>query len=283
MADLVRVDRSHFPQLLPLLKGFRNKRISDAMWERLFIRTWAGNEDYTGYALREGERFVGFLGLVFSRQLLPDGRTANFCNLSSWIVEEPYRNQAVAMVLPLFRLKDCTITNLTPADSAFAVFSKLGFRVLDAGVRVLLPLPGRKKKGVTVTTDKAAIAARLGGTLQTIAADHAPYECGQLLLESPQGACLVLHKKRRYAGIAFTHILYVSDPQLFAACLENVRLRFCRLNRTPLTMIDTRFCPGGRLARSFFKSFPNPLLYKSGTLTPEQIPDSYSEIVLLNI
>jgi len=282
MPELKRVDASCFEDVHALLLQFRNPRVTEDQWRSLFAPRWNQDEGYAGYALTDRGRVVGFLGYLFSSREI-QGRPTRFCNLSSWIVEPEYRSDSLKLLMPALKLREHTVTNLTPRPSVAKILEKVGFRELETGVRVVLPVPWVGGRNCDVTTDREEIAKSLGRREAVLFRDHADLPCGHVLLRDSGRSCYLVHTKRRYRGIDFTHVHHVSDPDLLAGNVGSVRGILSRLNGTPVTMIDRRFLGTTAIPWSFSKDYPAPLLYRSESVPREAIDNLYSELVLLRV
>ncbi|MGL6340490.1 MAG: GNAT family N-acetyltransferase, partial [Waterburya sp.] len=109
MVSVKQVNLSMFPQFYPLLKEI-NPQLTEAEWYNVFAHQWYPEEKFCGYGLFDETEIVGFLGLIFSQRII-NGQLENFCNLTSWIVKEPYRGRGISLFLALRKLmKDYTIT-----------------------------------------------------------------------------------------------------------------------------------------------------------------------------
>jgi hypothetical protein len=282
MPELKRVDASCFEDVHALLLRFRNPRVTVEQWRSLLAPRWNADEGYAGYALTDGGRVVGFLGYVFSSREIA-GRAQRFCNLSSWIVEPEHRADSLKLLLPALKLREHTVTNLTPRPTVAVILEKLGFQKLETGVRVVPPVPFGGGGDCEVTTDRQEIAKWLTGREAVLFRDHAELPCGHVLLREASASCYLVHTKRQYRGIGFTHVHHVSDAEVLARNIGRVRGLLARLNGTPVTMIDRRFLGATRVPWSFSKDYPAPLLYRSESVPAEAIDNLYSELVLLRV
>ncbi|MGL6344077.1 MAG: GNAT family N-acetyltransferase, partial [Waterburya sp.] len=107
--EIKQVNLAMFPQFYPLLREI-NPELSATEWYSLFTPQWDQPEKFCGYGLFDETEIVGFLGFIFSQRII-NGQLENFCNLTSWIVKEPYRGRGISLFLALRKLmKDYTIT-----------------------------------------------------------------------------------------------------------------------------------------------------------------------------
>ena len=138
MAEVRPALPGHFDDVYPLLLGFRHATMSRDDWRRmLFDLPWPVDEPHRGHILYDRGRAVGFLGTIFSHRIV-GGRKLRFCNLSSWVVEDPYRSSSFELLLPVLGMKTHTIVNLSASASVHEIFTRLGFLTLE-GSQVLLP------------------------------------------------------------------------------------------------------------------------------------------------
>jgi hypothetical protein len=282
MAELKRVDASHVEDVHSLLLEFRNPRVTEDQWRSLFENRWSRDEGYAGYALTDQAKVVGFLGYLFSEREIR-GRSERFCNLTSWIVKPEYRSESLKLVFPASKLREHTVTNLTPRPEVSTILARLGFQELESGVRVLPPFSLRRSERCRVILDKAEIERSLAGPEARLFRDHQSAACGHLLLQDGVELCYLIHTKRQYRGIRFTHVQHVSRPDVLARNVDSVRGKLARVNGTPVTMIDRRFLRAETLPGSFAKSYPAPMMFRSSTVQREDIDNLYSELVLLRV
>ena len=93
-------------------------------WRHLFSPSKA-TDGCCGYALLDKDRIVGILGMLFSYRTVR-GVERRFCNLHSWYVLPAYRGKSLTLMRPALRLRDCTLTDLTPTDAVCEINQRLG-------------------------------------------------------------------------------------------------------------------------------------------------------------
>lgn len=280
MVSLQKVDRSMYDKVSPLLLDL-NAQVN---WRNVFECSWQA-EDYCGYGLFDGEEIVGFLGLIFSRRAIAD-RVENFCNIHSWIVKPQYRDRSISLILPVLRLKDCTLTDLSPASRVIEILQSLGFKKLDSKLRVLLPVGGRNRSAiekVKLTQEKSHIAERLSQQNFRLFQDHINYSnCNHLLIDNGKNYCYVIYTIVKQAFLSHCYIQYISNIQIFSQYSGAIRSEIMRHSRTPLVVVDSRLIAPFKLPFSYDLPFSFPKLYKSSSLKPDRIDNLYSELILLN-
>ena len=261
------------------------RRGDQVKWHKLFEYQWGRDESYCGLALKDEDKVVGFIGMIFSQRSI-DEKVEKFCNLAAWFVREEYRGRAIALLFPLFSMRDYTITDYTPAKKVYRIQNKLGLKDLEAKGRILLPIGRRlfqpKYTSLKMTHDLAAIEKKLDGQNRTIFHDHKPYQCFHFLATEETRHCYIIYtklkRKRPYA-----HIHYISNPDLFELVYRDIRQEILSHSNTYFLLIDSRLVNKRRLPISFCLPYKRPKQYLSSRLEPEQIDNLYSELVVLNL
>ena len=253
---------------------------------KIFGYQWEREETHCGLILVDGDRTVGFLGMIFSRRRIND-RVEKFCNLTSWFVHQDYRSRSIAMISALHGMKDYTITDLTPARKVYKIQHMMGFKDLDAMGRLLLPFGRRlfqpKYASMNLTHDLAVIEKKLDGQNLIIFNDHKPYQCSHLLLTGKDRYCYIIYSKLRRKRIPYAHLHYISDPDLFALAYRDIRKSILSHANAFFLLIDSRLVKNRKLPISICLPYRAPKQYMSSTLKPPQIDNLYSELVMLNL
>jgi hypothetical protein len=284
--DLRAVRPEDFEALHPLLLQFSNPRMTREDWRRLlFDLAWSTDEPTRGYALFDGPRAVGFLGAIPSTRTV-SGRTRRFINLSSWLVEEPYRAESLKLVLPLLADKGRTIVNLSPSPQASEIFTRLGFQALETE-QVLVPLVSGVKDlvprvGVGVRTRLDRIREALDPPGQALLDDMKGTQAGQALLTVGDHVCHVIATRSPWkAHWRLAHVQYASDWDLFWRHPARVAGAFLRVFGTMGLRVDGRHVRGPLPAFSVRKALPLPHLFRpeDAAVTPELVDGLYTEAV----
>ena len=253
---------------------------------KIFDYQWQRDETHCGLILVDGDRTVGFLGMIFSRRQINE-KMEKFCNLTSWYVHQDYRSRAISMILALHAMKDYTITDLTPAKNVYTVQNKLGFKDLDAAGRLLLPFGRRlfqaKYSATELIHDLGAIEKKLDGQNLTIFNDHQPYPCFHFLLSGNDRDCYIIYTKLKRKRIPYVHLHYISDPDLFGIAYRDIRKSILSHAGAYFILIDSRLVKDKKLPLSICLPYRAPKQYLSATLKPDQIDNLYSELVMLNL
>lgn len=273
-----------FEKVYPLLLEFRNPQIRKEDWRHLFTHPWGDFEDHRGYILMKHDEIVGFLGTVFSKRYF-NGQEYKFCNLSSWIVKPEYRSKSINLLLPILKLKDYTVTNLTSAESLYHLFKKLGFSDLGLYRFIFPPLPpisfGKTKSHIITNIHK--IATYLNNDELLIFNDHINYRCVHLVIATDRGYCYIVATRVIKRGLPFVYIHYISNIHIFAACIYKTILHILSMYKSLGLIVDERFLKGYKFSLAIKNKVPSFKIYKSLSLKPEEIDNLYTEFILLNL
>lgn len=274
---------SDFPTLYERFFGPLNKRLPRKTWERLFTHHWGSDDQSPGQVLLIGGIIVGFAGFVHARLPRPDGTTEPLCNLTTWVVAPGYESQALSMIMPVLGRTDLTLTNLTSIRSVHSIFSRLGFSELERSVCVLRPVLWRRPRWgrSDEETDVSAILSALPVWERRIAADHRPYANHLMLRERGGRYCYVIYTIVRRHRLRTARIHWVT-PGVLAECSVDLRRALFRQSKTVLAEVDHRFAPHG-LPAATQVPLKVPRLFRSARLDPDQVPNAYSEMILLDL
>jgi len=273
-----------FEQIYNLLLDFNNSSIKKEDWRQLFINHWNNSEDYFGYVLIDNNKAVGFQGLIFSRRII-NGQTQKICNLTSWIVKREYRNNSVALLLPVLKLKGYTITNFTASKEVCLMLKRLGFKELETRIKIIPPVSviGFLSGKCSVEFDRNEIKRHLSKKDLNIYSDHSKLKAIYLLIkEGDEYSYLVLNRtKKRFFHFAQIH--YISNLRIFLKYINRISMRIClRLNVFGL-LVDERYVEGHKIRNLITIKLSQPNLFKAEFLTRDDINTLYSELLVLNI
>ena len=284
MAIVRKAVAQDFEKTYPLFVKLNNPHLSKDDWRQLFVDHWNSNEGYFGYVLEDGERIVGFLGLMFSRRTL-NAREEKFCNIHSWVVDEKFRSQSLFLLLPVLKLKEYTLTMFTGSKEVYAAAKKLGFQDLESHLQIIPPLPSV----VTWLTPcqievngKYLNEALTGEALQTYR-DHLAFRCFHAHVRSPLGECYLVGTRVFRKNLAFAQIHHLSDSEVFVKFAGRIAAAICLRIKTVAIATDQRFLRGSTVPLSLPWPLPNSRVYKSSSLEKNDIDLLYSEYPALNI
>ncbi len=280
---LKKATATDFSSVYGLLLDFNDHKLSRDDWNQLFKSHWDSDEGYYGYILLEDDLPIGFLSTIFSQRQIKN-KYHRFCNLSSWIVKDGYRNRSLYLIQPLLKLKEYTITLLTPSEITQKVFEKLGYKELDSAKRIILPIPqfGRYPKyKPNIALDRNIIKGLLNENDLKIFQDHLDFNCVHALITSDAGNCYVMLRKIIKNNLPFGYIHYVSDFKVFYQNLYIIRSSLAIKLKVMGIIIDERFVQSRNI--KFSIKYPLVAMYKSPDLAPEEVDSLYSEYFLLDL
>ncbi len=275
----VRDDDIEF--LCQFLHQYMDPSLSAQRFHRLFTYTWMAEKPDRGFVLSDGDRIVGFLGTVYADRTVQD-QPVRFCNLSSWYVLPEYRNHSLRLLTAAHNQQNVTFTNLTSRPAVEKVSLALRYEI--ANVHKLFSVPFAQAWGMLrrprpkILVDRGRIADKLTGPLVKIFEDHAPTDCGHLVVESGGKSCYVVWNRRVKHSVPFSEILYVSDPGILQRHFERVKLRILWEDHTFLLATDQCL-----LGKRFWLMYPyrRVTLFRSSEVSKKAIDSLYSELVLL--
>ncbi|MGL6344789.1 MAG: hypothetical protein ACRC80_37265, partial [Waterburya sp.] len=221
----------------------------------------------------------------FSQRII-NGQLENFCNLTSWIVKEPYRGRGISLFLALRKLmKDYTITDLSASDNAIAIAKRLGFQELDTRMVILPNVLGgiNHHPQLKIITEKSLIQSHLEPSEQRLLADH-NYQprCHHLLVKMGEEHCYLIFTLVKNAKFPYSYIQYLGNPKLFARFSLPIRQAIAKINQTFWVLVDQRMLKGVKPTLSFDLPIEVCKLYTSSKIKPEEIDNLYSELVILD-
>jgi hypothetical protein len=272
-----------FPEVYDAILRDWNPNLTEAHWQRAFVHRGTCDEDYFGYALADGGRIVGMLGMIFSQRTL-GGKVARFCNLHSWHVQEEYRAKSLMLMKPVLALKEHTITDFTPTETVSMVSKRLGFTTLDNSM-IVLPrafASGRAADAVVHELNGQAdpVAAEMDSIDAQIYRDHLDLDCGHLYLRDETGYCYVVYSRIDVRILPFCLVHYVSDCNRFLRHQATIRSHLLHKTGVQYVVVEARMLEGARVPLSFYIR-AKARLYKSTTVTLDQVDTLYSEVAYL--
>jgi len=262
-----------------LLHDNMSSRIGRERWRNLLDYPWRPADAPRGCVAVDGERIVGFLGLVHAERTIGD-ELHRTCNICAWYLLKDYRGEGIGRRIRDASIADSSLTYtiLTATQATGQAFGAAGFGVLD-GERLIM----RRGSGgdIDALDDPREIAPLLAERERKILLDHAPYNLRHYLFRSREGACyLILQVKRKGDDIDYHEVLYAGDGAFLAAHAQAIANRLLVSDRA-LFAFDSRFVPEGfRFEREPMRL---PRWYRSAKVPRSAIDHLYSEIVLLDL
>lgn len=258
-----------------------NQRVNSAAWVNALQVPWSVSAPNHGYMLKDGDQVVGAYLAYYSERMI-DSRVERFCNLGAWCVLEAYRSQGVRLLLSLLRQRGYHLTDFSPSGNVIPLNRKLKFIDLPTTTALMPNVPWPKSRHAVITGDPLLLEKVLTGADETIYRDHREAAAARhLLLVRGQESCYVIFRKDSRKGVrAFASILHVGNRQLFRRMIRSVGSHLLLRHGAVGTLLDQHVVGEG-VAGSVRLAPSRPKMYKSETLTPNQIDYLYSELTCL--
>lgn len=280
MPTIRKATPDDFDTVYPLFSGFQEPRPSKEEFQRLFMARWGSNESHVGFLLEESGQAVGYLGTLFSTREI-NGRKENFCNLYTWIVKEEYRSEGLPLLFQVLRMKDVTVTNFT-GNRVGSILTKFDFQVLDKTLKILLPVPAFGDS-CELIFDYSRIAALLDAHDHRVFDDHRDFKYPFVLLKTRDGNSLLSFKKVKRKRLPVLEVHYLSGRDAFLKHIRHVLISLCLRTRTVGLMVGDHFL--GDASPPFSITIPQRQmrLFRSKTVSLEEMDTMYSELQILNL
>ncbi|MGE2731079.1 hypothetical protein ACQI4F_16485 [Mycolicibacterium vaccae] len=278
--ELHPITTAELPEVAQFLHDQLDPRVPVARWVAEIVPSWTMPQPNHGYLLRCDGAVVG-THLAFYSEREIEGTTEHFCNLAGWCVAEPYRSHALGLLRALLRQKSYHFTDLSPTPDVLTLNSRLGFVTLDTSTVAVpnLPRPVRAR-GIRVFSGRRRIEKSLQGHDLAVYRDHARAAAARhVVITRGEQTCHVIFRRVRRKNIRFplfASLLYVSDPDLFRSAAAHFFRHLLIRHAVPATVIESHVVDG-QFPRAREVS-PNPKMYRSESLRPDQIDYLYSEL-----
>ncbi|WP_194409711.1 hypothetical protein [Microbacterium cremeum] len=280
-AELSPITAADLPAVGKFLHEKLNGRVSAAAWADALHVPWTVSAPNHGYFLRSDGEVVGAYLAYYSDRTI-GGTTERFCNLGAWCVDEGHRAQGLRLLMALLRQRGYHFTDFSPSGNVVALNRKLSFTDLDTTTALILNLPWRTPPGTRISSEPALLERVLTGTERRIYDDHRTTSAARhLLLLSGEDRCYVIFRKDRRKRVrAFASILYVGNRPLFQRLIRPLGSHLLLHHGAAATLLECRV-GGGPPRGSIVLGRSRPKMYKSDTLTPDDIDYLYSELTCL--
>lgn len=257
-----------------------NTRISSQEWASTARVPWLVDAPNHGFMLLDGNDVVGVY-LAFYSDRTVNARTERFCNLGAWCVLPAHRLHSITLLRSLLRQPGYHFTDLSPSGNTVPVNERLKFNRLDTATALLPNLPWPSWPGrIRITSDHSAIERALTGSQLQIYRDHRNAKAAHhVLMEQDGDPCYVIFRRDRRKNLPlFASVLYVSNPFLFRSVAKVFGRHLLLRYGVVMTLVELRVS-GGPPAGSFVVRSSRPKMFKSDSLSPDQIDNLYSELV----
>jgi hypothetical protein len=257
-----------------------NTRISSQEWAATARTPWPVDAPNHGFMLVDGNDVVGVY-LAFYSDRMVNARTERFCNLGAWCVLPAHRLHSLSLLRALLRQPGYHFTDLSPSGNAVLVNERLKFSRLDTATALLPNFPWPSWPGsCRVISDRTAIERMLTAPELQIYRDHQQAKAAHHVLMDQGGEqCYAIFRRDRRKNLPlFASVLYVSNPTLFRRIAKVLARHLLLRHGVIMTLVELRVS-GGPPVGSFLLRSSRPKMYKSDSLSPDQIDNLYSELV----
>ena len=236
----------------------------------------------TAFFFDDGDRVVGVHLALYSERRIDDRREP-FCNLAAWCVLPEYRHHGLRLLRALLAQKGYHFTDLSPSGNVVGLNRRLRFTSLDTATALVpnLPLPQipRHGRALRLLSEPSEISEQLTGPERELYEDHVGAAAAHhLVLAREADTCYVVFRRDRRKNLPlFASLIYVGDPVLFRAGQWLVYRHLLLRHRIPFTLVELRVS-GTRPRGAVMLRSPRPRMYRSPTLSPDQIDYLYSEL-----
>jgi acetoacetyl-CoA synthetase len=283
MAAIQPANSHDFERVYPLIQQFDNPLVGKEDWRTFFSHHWVTDDLPVGYIIEDNAEVVGFLGTIFSRRSIGD-KEYLFCNLSTWIVQEDHRGMSLLLLFEVLKRKECTFTDFT-ANKVAPILKKFSFQDLAQNLFVQFPLPFPQSLfgGIKVYTQENELTGRLEGLALSIYQDHAGLKCSHLLVETGQQQCYLLYDVVQRKRLPFARIHYISNPQFYLNQAYRFASPACRKAKVYGWMAAENLLRSQKPRFAYTIPQKQSLLFKSDSLSAQQVDTLYSELQLLGL
>ncbi len=273
-----KAELNDFTQVYPLLQEINDIRLDEKGWHKLFENHWNIDEFSPGLVLETEQGIAGFIGTIYSIQLVA-GKEQVFCNLTSWIVKEAWRSYSFMMILPLVRNKNIVLTSFSSNDVTYELYKKLGFKDGFSGRRIVYSWPSFHARNYTLATDIQEIEQQISTENRSVFDDHRAFGNACILIRYKDQQCLLMGVVRK----KMLKLYYASDRDFMCQHFKHFRQKLIARFHVRCIQVDEYLLGGHFLWFSRQVKRGNPYQYK--TVLEHLPPPSpeYSEIFLLNM
>lgn len=276
---------SDIDAVVTLLHGQMNRKIVPERWRRLFAYPWLDPKPDLGRVAVEGDRVVGYVGMVHADRDIGGGRQ-RIVNICAWFLDKEFRGRGLGHALMAEATADAgaSYTILTSSSKTRRILDAVGYRELDAERRVWRRRRGTgPTRAITLVEDPARIMAEVDAASRRLLRDHQGMPVRPMLIGADGRTCLLVFSvKLKGDDVTYWDLLHVGDRGFFGAHAQDLADTILRENEKAVLAADLRFVdPSAQDGER--ERFAVPRFVKTTRLRPEEIDNLYSEIQLLDL
>ena len=253
-------------------------------WAKAFTQDWCRSKPNNGFLIRHDGRIVGGIGAIYAERPVR-GRIEHFCNITSWCVLHAFRAQSMRLAIALTEQPGFHFTDFTPTEVVSKTLQFLKFKPMNERHAIWpnLPWPFARLGGARVINDPERIAHVLAPDDAKAYQDHChlPW-LAHAAVGRAASWCYVVWKRTRLKGITGASILALSDAELFLRCRAALGSHLLVHHGLSYTRVESRLLPRLPALRVELSGYRNKV-FKSDTLTAEDMSNLYSELVALDL
>jgi GNAT superfamily N-acetyltransferase len=270
--------------IVALLHGQMNRKIAPERWRRLFAYPWLDQKPDLGRVAVEGERVVGYVGMVHADRDI-GGRRERIVNVCAWFLDKEFRGRGLGHALMAEATADdrASYTILTSSAKTRKILDAVGYRELDAERRVWRRRGTAPARAISFVEDPARIIAEVGARSRRLLRDHEGMPVQPMLIGAEGRTCLLVFSvKLKGDDVAYWDLLHVRDRVFFSAYAQDLADTILPAGKKAVLAADLRFVdPSAQHGER--ERFAVPRFFKTMRLRPEEIDNLYSEIQLLDL
>ena len=264
-----------------LLHSHMSAKVSTERWRRLLDYPWRPTDAGRGCVAVDGDRVVGFLGLVYADRPI-GGRIERFCNICAWYLLREYRGRGVGGEMQRASIADerLNYTLVTATAATDRAFRGCGFQVLD-DERYILRRREQSAARLEWLEGPDTIEPHLGPNERTILQDHCDCKLRHMLFRADGRSCFMIVQPRKQGDdVNYHQVMYLTDPGFLAAHGQAIADTALEPGKAVLA-IDRRFVPEPMPWER--EPLRQPRLFRAPRLDPATVDHLYNEIVLLDL
>lgn len=275
------ITTADLPQLAAYWQANLNPAIDRPTWIGAFRHDWLPDAPNHGFKLLAGDQLVGALGAIYSRQSI-GAETADFCNLTSLVVDEAFRARSMDLVSACLSQKQFRFTNFTPTPAVAKMLRLFRFKELRSGERLVVnaPVPALAR-GLRVLGQREATGRTLPGTAGQIWHDHQGLAWLRgFAIGGGDEWCAVFWRPCVIKGLRGARILGFSDPELFARWHQAIGGHLLLRHGAVAMRIEEHLLPPDSRV-GICRPVAMPRMYRGPEMAQERVVFLYSELVAL--
>ena len=253
-------------------------------WGKAFRQDWCRDKPNNGFLIRHDGGIVGAIGAIYAERPVR-GRIERFCNITSWCVLHAFRAQSLRLAIALTEQPGFHFTDFTPTDVVSKTLQFLKFKPMNERHALWpnVPWPFARLAGVRVITDPTRIGRVLAPEDAKAHRDHChlPW-LAHAAVGRESAWCYVVWKRTRLKGISGASILALSDAELFLRYRAALGSHLLVHHGLSYTRVESRLLPRLPALRVELSGYRNKV-FKSDTLTAQDMSNLYSELVALDL